>query len=155
MVRAAFGDLDDNSHMQKYLPHKNSFIFAPPLCADNDNDFFPSLWLLQAIKEVAIKVVTTSAPPPFRFLTDPSNTVHNSEFLCLYDYNRVKLLKDHQNTFLAYRSEFCPLNNLVIIFDRHILFPFFSSLHTNNMEYTLTTELTDDEQIAKLQANLA
>ena len=95
---------NDNVHLHKYLPHNISSIFGSPLSTDDNDDFVPSPWLLEAIEDIATKTVPTPALPPFRFTDNPADAAYNSDLLCAYNYNLTKLLEDNQHTSLVFRS---------------------------------------------------
>jgi hypothetical protein len=70
------------------------------------------------------------------------------------DYDLSKILDQHQHTTVAYGSEFRSLLDLEVVFGRHPNFAFFSDIHTNGMDYHFDYELTEDERMAELEANL-
>jgi hypothetical protein len=94
-------------------------------------------------------------PPPFLFRTDPAALKHNADLLKKYDYDLSKLLPDFQDTTVAYGAEFRPIEDLKIIFGRHPNFEFFEATVLNGMDYHFTTELTEDERMAELEAQMA
>ena len=64
------------------------------------------------------------------------------------------LLKENQHKSIAFGSTFWPLNQLETIFQKHELFPIFSKVCKHGMEYKLKEELTEDERIVALEAQL-
>ena len=98
--------------------------------------------------------VPTPAPPPFKFDVTNDAIIHNSKLLKKYDYDLEALLNDHQHTSVAFGSEFRPLTQLEPIFGKQDLFPFFAKVHKRGMSYELKEELTEDERMAELEAQL-
>ena len=91
---------------------------------------------------------------PFRYSPDDESVKHNSKVLESFDFDLEKLLQNFQHTSLYYGNEFRPIEDLESIYGNHDLFPFFKKVHQNGMEYKYTRELTPDEKMAELEAQL-
>ena len=72
-----------------------------------------------------------------------------------YDYDLSKLLPDFQDTTVAFGSEYRPIEDLRIILGKHPNFDFFDATVLNGMDYHFTSELTEDERMAELLAQMA
>ena len=137
-----------------YLPDNFSSIFIPPIPADNDDGLAPFPWEQEAIESITNSAVPPPPPPPFCFDDTAESAEFNTRLIVESNYDLPKLLTNHQHTTLAYGSEFCPLLDLSTIYGQHKLFTFFLSLRQNIMEYLLHRELTEDEQMVEIAANL-
>ena len=106
---------------KSHLPYNLSSVFLPPLPPPDGDDeaFVPPSWLLKAITDVVATTPRTPAAPPFAFATDPVSVKHNTELLAEFDYDLTALLEAHQDTTLAYNSEFRSLHELRSIYQHH------------------------------------
>ena len=80
---------------------------------------------------------------------------HNTELLRDNDYDLKKIIEDNQHTTLCYGSEFRSIEDLESIYGKHELFEFFTEMHQEGMEYHFDCDLTENERVEELQANLA
>ena len=147
----ARNDLDMN--IVGTLPPVLSIFDAPRVTPDDDS-FAPSPWLLASIIRVTASPSTVPKPPPFLFRTDALALEHNAELLKEYDYDLSLLLPDFQDTTIAYGSEFRPIDDLRSVFGKHPNFEFFESTVLNGMTYHFDRELTEDERMAELEAQV-
>jgi hypothetical protein len=72
-----------------------------------------------------------------------------------YDYDLSLLLLDFQDTTIGYGSKFRPIEDLKIIFGQHPNFDFFETTVLNGMDYHFTSELTENEIMEELLAQMA
>jgi hypothetical protein len=137
------------------LPTDISSIFDPPRVTPDDDDFVPPPWLLESISRVASSPGLVPKPPPFLFRTDAAALEHNAALLKQYDYDLSLLLLDFQDTTVGYGAEFRPIEDLKIIFGQHLNFDFFETTVLNGMDYHFTSELTENERMEELLAQMA
>ncbi|OEU16750.1 hypothetical protein FRACYDRAFT_239343 [Fragilariopsis cylindrus CCMP1102] len=90
-----------------------------------------------------------------RNLVGTSLDEHNAALFKQYDYDLSKLLPDFQDTTVAFGSEYRPIEDLRIILGKHPNFDFFESTVLSGMDYHFTCELTEDERMAELLAQMA
>ena len=80
---------------------------------------------------------------------------HNTELLQANNYDLTKIIDDNQHTTLFYGSDFCSIEDLESIYGKHELFEFFMEIHQEGMGYHFDQDLTENERVEELQANLA
>ena len=129
-------------------------IFDAPRATPDDDNFVPPPWLLASIIRVTSSPGTVPNPPPFLFRTDAPALQHNADLLKEHDYDLSQLLPNFQDTTIAYGSEFRPIEDLRSTFRQHPNFEFFESTVLDGMHYHFTKELTDDERMAELEAQI-
>ena len=79
---------------------------------------------------------------------------HNTELLRVNDYDLTRIIEDNQHTTLCYGSEFRAIEDLESIYGRHEMFGFFTEMHQEGIEYHYDRDLTENERLEELQANL-
>jgi len=144
----------DEKLFRKFLPSNISSIFDPPCASVDKDNFVPPPWLHETIERIAGEAVDPPAAPPFKFDSTDRARAWNTELLIDNDFDLSKILDDNQDTTVAYGSEFRSLDDLKYVFGKHPNYPFFADIHTNGMDYHFDFDLTEDERMAELQANL-
>ena len=147
--------LDRNLLCKSHLPNNLSDLFGPAFPSPDDEDFIPPAWLLQSIQQIAATSTPTPAAPPFQFCSSSDSVTHNTRLLEEYDFDLTKIVDEHQHTTLGYGSEFRSIEDLSSIYRQHELFSFFKVMHQKGMEYIFKRDLTEDERMAELEANIA
>ena len=123
------------------------------MSVDKDN-FVPPPWLHESVEQIAGESMRPPASPPFKFAATDHARAYNTELLIDHDHDLSKILEANQHTTVAYGSEFRELSDLKAVFGRHPNFDFFSEILTNGMDYHFDFDLTEDERMAELEANL-
>ena len=144
----------DQNLAGKFLPDDISFVFGPPLTVGDDDRHIPKPWLLQNVRRIRNTRQDPFPAGPFWYSPDLESVQHNTDLLRKYNYDLEPLLQEHQHTSLFYGHEFRPIEDLESLYGQHDLFPFFKNIHQNGMEYKYKRELTSDEKMAKLEAQL-
>ena len=144
----------DQELLGKYLPNDISNIFGPPWEAPDDDDFEPPEWLLDAISDIAEKPQPPPLPPPVKFGIDTKSLQHNTNLLRENNFDLANIIDKNQHTSLAFGAEFRPIEDLQRIYHKHPLFNFFQRLHQRGMDYIYKRELTENERMAELDANI-
>jgi hypothetical protein len=119
-----------------------------------DDSFTAPDWLYQAVKSVAHATVKTPDAPPVRFDTSPESLAYNSALLQEFDFDFERFLAEQGSTTLGYGSEFRPLDQLDQILNQHPVYPFFRDILSVGMEYKFTSELSEAQRLAELDANI-
>ncbi len=138
----------------KCLPDNLDNVFAPPIESPDDDNFVPPDWLMEGIQEVFESAAPPPDPPPFKFGKQVSDARFNSELLRRVNYNFEYIVDNSQRTSLQYGVEFRPIEQLSKIYREHPLFNFFRGSHQNGMEYFYRRELSKDERMAELEAQM-
>ena len=146
---------DRNLLSKCHLPDNLSDVFGPSFVAPDDEQFVPPSKLLDSITRVAASVTPTPKAPPFCFSADDESVTYNTELLRANDFDLSRIIDGNQHTSLCYGSEFRSIEDLSAIYRHHELFPFFKEMHQEGMEYHYDRDLTEDERVDELQANLA
>jgi hypothetical protein len=144
---------NDESLLGKYLPSDIDVIF-PAILEGPDDSFEAPEWLFKAIQSVARTTVRTPDAPPVRFDTTPAGLQFNSNLLRDYDYDLEKFMAAHTSTTMGFGSEFRPLDQLDQILHSHPIFPFFREILSKGMDYRFTKELSEEQRLSELQANV-
>ena len=139
---------------KSHLPNNLSDVFGPAFVGPDDEQYAPKPWLLESISRVARTTTPAPSAPPFLFSTDDSSVSHNTELLRVNDYDLTRIIEDNQHTTLCYGSEFRDIEDLESIYGRHEMFGFFTEMHQEGMEYHFDRDLTENERVEELQANL-
>ncbi|OEU12035.1 hypothetical protein FRACYDRAFT_245162 [Fragilariopsis cylindrus CCMP1102] len=147
-------DKADDTLFRKYLPANISTIFDPPCVSVDKDNFVPPPWLHESVEQIAGESMRPPASPPFKFAATDHARAYNTELLIDHDHDLSKILEANQHTTVAYGSEFWELSDLEAVFGRHPNFDFFSEILTNGMDYHFDFDLTEDERMAELEANL-
>jgi hypothetical protein len=153
LFRVEQANVHDETLLGKYLPADIDVIF-PEILEGPDDSFEAPKWLFQAIQSVAKTKVRTPDAPPVRFDTTPEGLQFNSDLLRDFDYDLEKFMESQSSTTMGYGAEFRPLEQLNKIFHSHPVFPFFREILSFGMDYRFTSELTEEERIAELDANV-
>jgi hypothetical protein len=139
--------------MGKYLPASLDDVFNK-LVEGPDDAFTPPSWLLQAIQEVAGTTVPAPKAPPIKFATDDQSLADNAALLEKFDFDIAELLDHFADTTIGYGSEFRPTEQLNSIFGGHPNFGFFRDTLHSGMDYFFEYELSEEQRILELEANL-
>ena len=97
---------------------------------------------------------TIPLPPPFQFESTPEAVEHNSKILAEFDFDLSKLTAHHKGSAIDYGSEFRDLSVLKLLFCNHPNYDYLESVLTEGMQYFFTRELTEDERVTELRANI-
>jgi hypothetical protein len=119
------------------------------------NDTFkPPEWLIKAIDEVAHTPAPPLKAPPVKFAVDNESLEHNGRLLDRFNFDLAELLDHFADTTLGYGSEFRPVDQLEKIFAGHPNFAFFRGVLQKGMDYFFHQEISEEERMAELEANL-
>jgi hypothetical protein len=151
--RVDLANSQDASLLGKYLPSSVD-AFLPGTLHGPDDSFTAPDWLFQAVKSVAHAEVKTPEAPPVRFDTSPESLQFNSDLLQGFDFDFERFLATQGSTTLGFGSEFRPLEQLDQLLDKHPVYPFFRDILSLGMDYKFTTELSEDQRLAELDANV-
>jgi hypothetical protein len=145
--------MSDATLIGEYLPVSLADVFID-VVKGPDDDFKPPEWLIKAIDEVA----HTSAPPlkapPVKFAVDDDSLEHNGQLLDKFNFDLTELLDHFADTTLGYGSEFRPVDQLEKIFAGHPNFAFFRNVLQQGMKYFFHQDISEEQRVAKLEANL-
>ncbi len=145
-------DERDRELMGKYLPSLDN-VFNE-LVEGPDDDFEPPSWFLQAVQEVAGTAVQPPKAPPIKFATDDKSLADNARLLERFDFDIAELLDHFADTTIGYGSEFRPTEQLQKIFGGHPNFGFFKETLRKGMDYCFDTEISEEQRVLELEANL-
>ena len=137
-----------------FLPDDISNLFGDPTCAEDDDNFDPPDWLLEAIEEVAASVQPPPLPPQVQFGTNESYIQFNTNLLKENDSDLSKVIDSNHHTSLAFGAEFWLIEDLQKIFREHSNCPFFECLHQRGMDYIFHCNFTKSERMAELDQQI-
>jgi hypothetical protein len=152
--RVKVRDKMDGETICKYLPQDIDDILGPGIQGDDDY-FVPPDWLMEAIElNLGEEVVPVPKTSEIRFDTSEASLEFNSNLLGQYDYDFEKLLARNKGTTIDFGSEFRPIPSLRRILGEHTNFEFFAKILSDGMPYVFTRELSEEERIQELEANI-
>jgi hypothetical protein len=146
-------DRSDATLIGEYLPVSLADVFTDVVEGPNDS-FRPPKWLIKAINEVANTPAPPLKAPPVKFAVDDESLEHNGRLLDRFNFDLSELLDHFADTTLGYGSEFRPVDQLEKIFAGHPNFAFFQSILQQGMNYFFHQEITEEQRVAELEANL-
>ena len=138
-----------------HLPNNFSSIFNPLVYTPDDETFVPENWFLKAIAKVTKSMTPTPNPSRFKFSAGTASVDFNIQLLKDLGNDFASILVHNQDISLSYNSEFWSLAALSSMYKHHNKFPFFSSVHQQDMHYETTRLLSNKERMAELNANMA
>ena len=145
---------DDLSIMSKYLPSDIASFF--PFEVEGPDDYYNVRqgWLDEVLA-IAKSECPTPEVPQVRFGTSPIDLDHNTSYLesCDWDFERV--FERHRGTTVDHGAEFRPVSDLKRFLGQHPCFSNLSRMFTHGFEYHLTRELSEEERVAEMSAQLA
>jgi hypothetical protein len=136
--------------MSKYLPSSLSSFLPDPVVGPDDS-FLPEPGLMESLTTVAQTPAPVPKAPPIKFSTDPEALKHNAKLLRDHHYSMDDLISKHQETTLAYGSEFRPIAQLETVLGQHPHFPQLQKILTEGMDFRFARTLTEEER--KLNSN--
>ena len=113
------------------------------------------LGYLKLLKKLQLQSPRHQQHHPFYFASSDASVAHNTALLEANDYDLSKIIDANQDTSLGYGSEFRSIEDLKLLYHQHELFPFFTEMHQQGMEYVYDREFSEVERMAELSANLA
>jgi hypothetical protein len=139
--------------MSKYLPSDIDVFFPFGLEGPDDWHEVDRSWLDKLIS-VAKSECPTPKAPLVRLGTSPSDLDYNTHYLekCGWDFQEV--FRQHEQTTVYHGAEFRPIQEIEKILGKHPHFEFLSRMLTTGFDYYLSRELTEEERVAELSAQL-
>ena len=143
----------DNNILSKYLPSEVRAFF--PFSVEGPYDFRePSRsWVSEVIA-----VAETSCPVPKKpfvvFDCDHSALEQNTQYLESCGWDMVEVFRQHVGTTVDHGSEFRPVDQLSRLVGRHPNFAFLKEMFQTGFDYFLSRDLSEDERVAELDAQL-
>jgi hypothetical protein len=147
-------NLSDQQLLCKYLPSSVT-QFLPSSIPGPDDNFSPSPAFLQAIRTVFEAPVDVPLKPPIWFDVTNEAVQHNSGLLEACNFDLAQFLHAHQNSTLAFGSEFRPVAQLETILGQHPSFTFFKQVLAKGMEFHFDQELTEPQRLAEVDQMMA
>ena len=80
---------------------------------------------------------------------------HNTKLLRANDFDLTKIIEENQHMSLCYESAFRSIEGLSAIYRKHEMLGFFTKIHQEGMEYYFDHDLTKNERVEELNANIA
>jgi hypothetical protein len=80
---------------------------------------------------------------------------HNGRLLDRFNFDLTELLDHFADTTLGYGSEFRPVEQLEKVFAGHPNFAFFRNVLQQGMEYFFHEDISEEQRVAELEANLS
>jgi hypothetical protein len=111
-------NLSDQNLLSKYLPASVHDFLLNSIPGPDDN-FSPNPYLLNAIRKITESDVRIPLKPPIHFEVSEEAVLHNSGLLEKCDFDLTTFLAKHQNSTLAFGSEFRPVGQLELILGSH------------------------------------
>ena len=143
----------DLSIMSKYLPSEASAFF--PIEIEGPDDFYAvdTSWLEEVLR-VARSDCPVPKPPHVRFGTAPGDLDHNANYLAECNWDFKEVFNRHKGTTVDHGSEFRPVDDLKRFLGGHPYFQDLSEMFLHGFAYKLNRELSEEERIAELAAQL-
>jgi len=153
VVRLKKANEADMHIMSKYLPSDVKAFFPFEVEGPDDEYEVEEIWLKKVLS-VAKSKSQVPRPPSVRFGTSPVDLDHNINYLESCDWDFEKVFADHRGTTVDHGSEFRPIDELRTILGQHPHFATLSKMFTEGFDYHLTRELSEEERVAELSAQL-
>ena len=144
---------NDCQILSKYMPSDIS-VFFPFGVVGPDDYYKPSPRWVEEVLDVARTVCTVPGPPHVRLGLDQEDLDHNTSFLEDCGWSLEEVFHRHVGTTVHHGSEFRPLGQLRRILGHHPGFAYLEEMFTSGFDYHLTRELTEQERIKELMAQL-
>ncbi len=136
-----------------YLTADPTFYFAAPVEGPDDAFDAPD-WFLNELQRIASATVPTPDQATIRFEVSANAAAYNTDLLRLVDYSIPDLLESQRGTTVSFGSEFRPVNQLRGLLSKHPGFGELEQVLTYGMDYRYLEELSDDERLDEMLANL-
>jgi hypothetical protein len=149
LARVERANISDQQLISKYLPRTVS-DFLPNSIPGPDDIFTPGPDLMKAIRLVVDAPIKVPTAPPAWFDVSKEAVQHNSGLLEACDFDLTKFLASHQDSTLAFGSEFRPVEQLRTILGGHPNFAFFTDVLASGMEFHFSHQLSEDQRLAEL-----
>ena len=139
--------------LSKYLPSETRAFF--PFGVEGPIDFrAPSnSWMSEVLA-----VAGTSCPVPTKpivaFDCSPSALEWNTGYLESCGWDMVEVFRQHVGSTVDHGSEFRPVDQLSRLVGHHPNFPFLQEMFQHGFDYFLSRELSEQERLAELEAQL-
>jgi len=153
VVRLKKANEADMNIMSKYLPSDSVAFFPFDVEGPEDGYEVEESWLNKVLW-VAKSKSPTPSPPWVRFGTSPVDLDHNANYLESCDWDFGKVFAHHKGTTVDHGSEFRPVEELRKILGQHPHFDTLAKMFTEGFDYHLTRELSEEERIVELSAQL-
>jgi hypothetical protein len=127
-------------------------VFLPALINGPDGSFKPPPELLISLITVAAVSPPVPLAWPITFRVQPTDLEVNAQLLANDGYDLATFLGWHQQTTLAYGSEFRPMEQLQQVLGRHPLFNDLKEIVAHGMPYRYSRELSESDRQTDLQA---
>jgi hypothetical protein len=110
----------------------------------------PGPYLMKAIRLVVAAQAKVPQSPPTWFDASEEAARHNSGLLQACHYDITRFLAKHQDSTLAFGSEFRPLEQLQTILGGHPTFPFYKDVLAQGIPFHFCQKLSEDQRLDKL-----
>jgi hypothetical protein len=152
--RVERANISEHQFISKYFP-KTVSDFLPSSIPGPDDNFTPGPSLMTAIRLVVAAQVTVPPSPPTWFDVSEEAIQHNSGLLQACNYDITRFLAKHQDSTLAFGSEFCPVEQLQTILGGPPNYAFFKDVLAQGMPFHFCQELSEDQPLAELDEMVA
>jgi hypothetical protein len=136
-----------------YLTADPAFYFAAPV-EEPDDSFDAPDWFLNELQTIASATVPTPDKATIRFKGSANAADFNADLLRSLNYSIPDLLESQRGTTVSFGSEFRPVNQVRGLLSKHPGFGELEKILTYGMDYCYLNELTDDERLDEMLANL-
>jgi hypothetical protein len=136
-----------------YLTTDPTFYFAAPLEGPDDSFDAPG-WFLNKLERIASAAVPTPDKATIRFEVSANAAEHNADLLRSLNYSIPDLLESQRGTTVSFGSKFRSVNQLRGLLSKHPGFGELEQILTHGMDYRYLTQLTGNERLHKMLANL-
>jgi len=154
-LRIRLANERDLSIVGKYLPSDVKCFFPPSLRLVGPDDFTrPSETWLERMGEVVASDCIIPTKPALRFDSSSESIEANGRLVLEADGDMEKLMLSQQGSTAWHGSEFRPLSQLEGILRDHPSFEYISKILTMGMEYECTHELSEEERVLEMNAQM-
>jgi hypothetical protein len=155
LARIEEANLADNVTIGElgYLIADPAFYFAVPEEGPDDAFDTPS-WFLRALHKIASTTVQVPDKATIRFEVSAKAAEYNANLLRAVNYSIPDLLASQRGSTVSFGSEFRPVEQLRGLLSKHPGFAELAQVLTYGMDYRYSEELTDDERLEEMLANL-
>jgi hypothetical protein len=155
LARIDKANLADNVTIGKlgYLVADPAFYFAAPEEGPDDSFDTPA-WFLSELQKIASTTVPALNKATIRFKVSAKAAEYNADLLRAVSYNIPDLLESQRGSTVSFGSEFHPVEQLRGLLSKHPGFEELAKVLTYGMDYRYREELTDDERLEEMLANL-
>ena len=136
-----------------YLKADPAFYFTAPVEGPDDS-FDPPEWFLRELKSIASTAVPAPDKATIRFEVSARAAEYNADLLRKANYSIPDLLESQRGSTVSFGSEFRPVDQLRGLLSQHPGFKELEQILTYGMDYRYREELTDDERLEEMLANL-